>query len=475
MKASFELVVFDTCYQQFPGIHESGKNQIVLFRDISHFFTLLGMQENGVFVKLIVLPLQCQFVINIDFVQDAVILQMSGSCDIGIKEMNLPDQRLQHFANAVILNDADHLTSLRCRQFIGHTPFTNEHFADWCLKMAEKKSPYWYGTCAYKASASVLASKTKQYPDHYGSSRTSRYKQDIANKQVVADCVGGCKGYAWTNGGQGVLESIGTDQKYTSKYGSNGCPDKSASGMFAYCKSKGMDWGTIDTLPEIVGLALFTDGHIGYYVGGGYAVEWRGFNYGCVKTVVKERTWKHWAKLPFIDYGDTASAQPAETVTYTLGSRLLKKGSAGSDVKTLQELLNQLGAALAVDGDFGNKTESAVKAFQKKVGLKQDGKYGDQTHAALMAAIADNDVGQQTQTDPEPEPEQSSGTKARIVCDSGTVNIRVGNGTDYGRISAVEDGTEYEYVATAANGWYAVKIGSQVGWVSGKYSEIKAE
>ena len=174
-----------------------------------------------------------------------------------------------------------------------NTPFTNEHFADWCLKMAEKKSPYWYGTCVYKASTSVLNSKTRQYPSHYGSSRTSRYKKDIANKQVVSDCVGGCKGYAWTNGGQGVLESIGTDQKYTSKYGSNGCPDKSASGMFSYCKSKGMDWGSIDTLPDIVGLALFTDGHIGYYVGGGYAVEWRGFNYGCVKTVVKERTWKH--------------------------------------------------------------------------------------------------------------------------------------------------------------------------------------
>lgn len=86
-----------------------------------------------------------------------------------------------------------------------NTPFTNEHFADWCQKMAEKKSPYWYGTCVYKASNSVLSSKTRQYPDHYGSSRTARYKKDIANKQVVSDCVGGCKGYAWTNGGQGVL------------------------------------------------------------------------------------------------------------------------------------------------------------------------------------------------------------------------------------------------------------------------------
>ena len=49
--------------------------------------------------------------------------------------------------------------------------------------------------------------------------------------------------------------------------------------MFAWAKSKGMEWGTIDTLPEIIGLALQTDGHVGYYVGNGYAVEWRGFNY----------------------------------------------------------------------------------------------------------------------------------------------------------------------------------------------------
>ena len=190
--------------------------------------------------------------------------------------------------------------------------------------------------------------------------------------------------------------------------------------------------------------------------------------------MVKERTWKHWAKLPFIDYDDTGDAQPADTVTYTLGNRLLKKGSVGSDVRTLQELLNQLGAALTVDGDFGSKTEAAVKAFQKKTGLKQDGKYGDQTHTALMAAVADNDVGQRTEPDPEPEPEQPSGTKVKIVCDNGTVNIRVGNGTEYSRITAVPDGTVFDYVATAANSWHAVVVGSQVGWVSGKYSEIIA-
>ena len=36
-------------------------------------------------------------------------------------------------------------------------------------------------------------------------------------------------------------------------------------------------------------------------------------------------------------------------------------------------------------------------------------------------------------------------------------------------------GTTLEYVASAFNGWQAVKIGSQVGWVSGEYSEITTE
>ena len=62
--------------------------------------------------------------------------------------------------------------------------------------------------------------------------------------------------------------------------------------------------------------------------------------------------------------------------------------------------------------------------------------------------------------------------RVKIVCNSGTVNVRVGNGTDYARITAVADGTVFEHIAIAANGWHAVKVGSQVGWVSGKYSQL---
>ena len=43
-------------------------------------------------------------------------------------------------------------------------------------------------------------------------------------------------------------------------------------------------------------------------------------------------------------------------------------------------------------------------------------------------------------------------------------------------LSMMDDaGRKPQYVASAFNGWHAVKIGSQVGWVSGEYSEITSE
>ena len=262
-------------------------------------------------------------------------------------------------------------------------PFTNEHFAAFCLSMLGQ--PYWYGCCLYKCSESLRSRKASQYPSHYGSNRTSRYRQDIADKKVCADCIGAAKGYAWTGGGQGVLESIGKDKTFASKYGSNGCPDKGTETMFAYAKSKGMDWGTISTLPELVGVVLHKSGHVGYYVGNGYAVEWRGFNYGCVKTKVAGRGWTHWYKLPFIRYGETVGNQP-DTVTPSA----LKKGASGEAVMALQKQLMSLGFSLpryGADGKFGTETEAAVKAFQSANQLEVDGIVGERTWAALESMV----------------------------------------------------------------------------------------
>ena len=71
------------------------------------------------------------------------------------------------------------------------------------------------------------------------------------------------------------------------------------------------------------------------------------------------------------------------------------------------------------------------------------------------------------------QPETSAAQKdtVTIVSGGGKVNIRVGNGTKYTRITAVNPGKTYPWVATAANGWHAIEIAGKVGWVSGEYSK----
>ena len=364
-------------------------------------------------------------------------------------------------------------------------PFTNEHFAAFCEQMVGQ--PYWYGTCCYKATESLRSRKAEQYPSHYSSARTARYRQDIASNAVVADCIGGVKGYAWTNGGDPILALIGKEGAVPNSYGSNGCPDKGANGMFTYAKGKGCAWGAIDTLPEVVGLALHKDGHIGYYMGNGYAVEWQGFSAGCVRTKVANRSWQYWYKLPFLDYGDGVITGNTPTIDVAVGTRLLEKGASGADVKAMQEMLIQIGYGLphyGADGKFGSETLSALLAFQRDEGLEDDGKYGEKTHAALLDAVADDDEDGTTtdagagQTDAsaqkpaEEDEKKASSTKVVIISEGGKVNIRVGNGTEFSRISSVAPGTTFNHVATAANGWHAIVVGSRVGWVSGNYARI---
>jgi hypothetical protein len=55
-----------------------------------------------------------------------------------------------------------------------------------------------------------------------------------------------------------------------------------------------------------------------------------------------------------------------------------------SDVRAIQQKLDGKGYGLAVDGQFGPKTEGAVKHFQAKAGISVDGLYGSRTKAALF-------------------------------------------------------------------------------------------
>lgn len=68
-------------------------------------------------------------------------------------------------------------------------------------------------------------------------------------------------------------------------------------------------------------------------------------------------------------------------------------GSQGSDVKTLQELLNGNGYSLDVDGNFGPQTQAAVKDYQQKNKLSVDGIVGNNTWGALNKASTGNNTG----------------------------------------------------------------------------------
>jgi peptidoglycan hydrolase-like protein with peptidoglycan-binding domain len=55
------------------------------------------------------------------------------------------------------------------------------------------------------------------------------------------------------------------------------------------------------------------------------------------------------------------------------GTRILKQGYTGADVRYLQGLLQILGYNVPHDGQFGASTQQAVIAFQQKHKLKPDG------------------------------------------------------------------------------------------------------
>ena len=114
---------------------------------------------------------------------------------------------------------------------------------------------------------------------------------------------------------------------------------------------------------------------------------------------------------------ETTNVQPTQPITYRVGYTLVKKGSKGTAVKTLQTLLNKFGYNLVIDGDFGNNTFNAVKTFQKvhtvnvngKVEkLEIDGVVGDKTWNALYQATTATQTPSNSSTDTKPSSSTSS-------------------------------------------------------------------
>ncbi|HRH31623.1 MAG TPA: peptidoglycan-binding domain-containing protein, partial [Candidatus Paceibacterota bacterium] len=69
---------------------------------------------------------------------------------------------------------------------------------------------------------------------------------------------------------------------------------------------------------------------------------------------------------------------------------LMKKGSRGTRVGTVQKFLVEYGIKLSIDNDYGDSVVAAVKKFQSEQKLSADGQAGPGTYKKMIEWLANN-------------------------------------------------------------------------------------
>lgn len=170
-------------------------------------------------------------------------------------------------------------------EYVDTTTKNNLDLVTWAINAANNHWGYVYGTYGTVLDKTMLELKAEQYPDMVGNNVDFITANWLGKR--TADCVGLIKGYSWYD----------TENKKT-VIGSNNMPDIGADKMFENATEK----GTIDTLPEIPGLAVWHEGHIGIYIGNGEVVQAANTQVGVVRTKVSSTAWTLWLKIPYIEY-----------------------------------------------------------------------------------------------------------------------------------------------------------------------------
>lgn len=176
--------------------------------------------------------------------------------------------------------------------YIDPTTKNNLDLVQWAIWAEDRGWGYVWGTYGEVFDQALYEYKLDQYPEEVG-----RYAEFIETNWLggrTADCVGLIKGYGWLNPETQEIE-----------YGTNGMADVGADQMYENATEK----GSIDSMPEIPGLAVWHSGHIGIYIGDGEVIEAMGTRYGVVRTQLSDSRWTHWLKVPYITYVE----QPPET------------------------------------------------------------------------------------------------------------------------------------------------------------------
>ena len=154
----------------------------------------------------------------------------------------------------------------------------------WARQAYENGWGYVYGTYGNILTEELLQDRASMFGEHV--TGFEDFIRENWMRRRTADCVGLIKGYGWYNPNSGEIE-----------VGTNGMADVTANGMFDAATVK----GTIDTIPEVPGLAVWQNGHIGIYIGNGEVIEAMGTEQGVVKTTLPSG-WTHWLEIPYISY-----------------------------------------------------------------------------------------------------------------------------------------------------------------------------
>lgn len=298
-----------------------------------------------------------------------------------------------------------------------------------------------------------------QYDNNTKQKKQALYWRDHATR--VWDCNGMAEGV------YELLTGINIDSKARYNYA-----------QWCYTKGSGM----IPVKYRVPGAAVFWSDsgassihHVAYLRkpvdsfkpdGDWYIIEARGVMYGVVCTKLLSRKPNFWGLMEkYYDYTGTVVVIP-EPEKPKLGSRILRNGCEGDDVKELQTNLIRLGydcGKWGADGDFGDATEMALRAFQRDHDLAVDGEFGPKSFNAMERALAEFE-----------KPIEVQPKFVKIEGGNCYVRMEPNTSGDIRGVAHAGDKLPYEG-ETSENGWLKVTYKEKSGWVSGKYGKVVSE
>jgi cell wall-associated NlpC family hydrolase len=121
--------------------------------------------------------------------------------------------------------------------------------------------------------------------------------------------------------------------------------------------------------------------------------------------------------MPLVAALTVAVALPAEASAARYGSRTLKIGSHGTDVKKLQAYLGSAGHRVVRDGQFGPRTRRALRATETELELSADGVATRREQRSIKRAVNDPGTGGAAYVAPPPPEKVVPGAKGTVTPD----------------------------------------------------------